>query len=292
MSKTVPTPGADQRRRRVHTAPSPLESVRQHGFFRAAGVVSRASVEEIRDAIGVFGLARDHGFFASPAHAPGPMARDFDRFVRARLAERLREVIPGHRPFMVAVTSKGAGSDQEIKFHHDWTYTDERHARAVFLWSPMVPVTPRNAALMVVPGSHRWSTNIRPSRRLEVTEQFQSDYRQHAVTFRLDAGDAVVFDPATLHGSGPNRLDEPRPAITIGLIPDDADLVHFHLHDDGALSGAAVDDDFFTCQAYGQPPEGYPTVTPWTGATTEADVDPRSHRPSRHRRWLRPWGRR
>lgn len=285
MRVPLPSPGADTRRRRRSGAAPLLESVRRLGYGCATSLLAPDAVREIRDAIGGFDLADDHGFFASPAHRPGPMSRDFDLFVRDRVSTRLREAIPGHRPFMVAVTSKGARSEQEIKFHHDWTYTDERRSRAVFLWCPLVPVGPTNASLMVVPGSHHWSCSIRPSRPFEVTEPFQADYRRFARTCRLEAGDALAFDPATLHGSGPNRLNTPRPAITIALVPDDADLVHFHLDAEGTLSGAAVDDAFFTCHPYGEAPVQYPTIEPWAEATSEADVDP-----ARHRELLRPRG--
>src|SRR6185436_576497 len=100
-----------------------------------------------------------------------------------------------------------------------WTYTDERRARPVFFWCPLVDAGPENGGLAVVPGSHRWLTGIRPSRSVEATEAVRDEIAALAVDLTLRAGQAVAFDPALLHGSGPNPTDEPRPAFTVAVVP-------------------------------------------------------------------------
>lgn len=213
-----------------------------------------------------------HGFFASPYHANGPEARRFDLGAREVLGDRLSELLPDHVPFLAGVTSKGGQEGASVRFHHDWTYTDERRARVVFFWCPLVDVGPENGGLAVVPGSHRWLSGIRPSRTVEATEPLQAEIASMAVDLRLSAGQAIAFDPAVLHGSGPNPTPSPRPAFTIAVAPRDEALLHFHLDDTGRLGGAVVDDAFFTLHPYRAAPVGYPTYSPWTDAVTEDDV--------------------
>jgi hypothetical protein len=237
----------------------------------AVPLLAAATCLELDEAIQRFGLAEDHAFFASPAHAFGAPAQGFDRTAKALVADAVTAVLPGHVPFFVAATTKGARGE-DVRYHQDWTYTDEREVRPVFLWCPLVDVDGDNGTLSVIPGSHRWSDSIRPSREIQVTEDLQADLEPLGRPVDLRAGEALVFDPATFHGSGPNHTDRRRPAVTIATVPFGTDLVHFHEHPDGRLQGARVDPDFFTAHPYGTPPTGYPEVAPWTTAVTAAEL--------------------
>lgn len=214
------------------------------------------------------GLPSDHDFYASPANAWGPVARDINRRLIDLVAGPAATLLPDHRAFMAGFTSKGARSERTILFHQDWTYTDERRWRAAFLWCPLVDVDAATGALSVVPRSHRWSDAIRPSREVEPTEPFQDRLAAMAVTVPLAAGQAVAFDPAVLHGSGPNLADRERPAFTMAFAPAAASLLHFHLEANGSLSGYRVDEAFFTEHPYRTRPVGRDPVDPWAPAMT------------------------
>ncbi|HWJ64783.1 MAG TPA: phytanoyl-CoA dioxygenase family protein [Acidimicrobiales bacterium] len=242
---------------------APTSILGDDGYAVIDGALSRRSVRRIASMLRRFDVPDDHGFFASPVHAHGDVAAGFDRDVKRLAQRRWRRVVPGHRPFMVAVTSKGARSTTPIKYHQDWTYTDEREHRPVFLWCPLVDVGEDTGALRVVPGSHRWTSAIRPSRHIEVTEAFQDELDRRSVPVPLRAGQALAFDPALCHGSKANQGDSRRPAITVAFAPTGAQLVHFHLDGDGLLSGYEVDDAFFTTNPYGTAPEGRTEVAPW-----------------------------
>ncbi len=252
------------------TAAQPAPILGSGGYAVLDDVLTARQIRRIRRFLRSFDLAEDHGFFASPTHAHGTAAQTFDRKVKRLLSRRLAAAVPGYRPFMVAVTSKGASSAQAIKYHQDWTYTDERDHRPVFLWCPLVDVDAGNGALHVVPGSHQWSSAIRPSRRIQVTEQVQDLLEARGVAVPMRAGQALAFDPALCHGSPPNPTPTPRPAITIAFAPIGAQLVHFHLDDDDRLAGFAVDDAFFTTNPYGTEPVGRPPIEPW-GTVLTAD---------------------
>lgn len=254
--------------------PEPADDLRHRldrDGFAVIDVFDRRQVRAIRRALRRFDLAADHGFFASPAHAPGPLARSFQDVVTDIARPALVRVVPGYVPFMVAVTSKGRRRGDAVKFHHDWTYTDERTARPIFLWCPLVDTDAGNGGLSVVPGSHRWTSGIRPSRKLEATESFQEELAARSVPLAVPAGAAIAFDPGLLHGSGPNPTRRARPAITIASAPQGVPLLHFHESVDGSLRGTEVDDRFFTLHPYGTaPPEGAPRE-PWDRAVSAED---------------------
>lgn len=215
-------------------------------------------------------------FVASPAHVWGERAAALQRECLPHLVDALDSAVPGHRPFLVAATVKGPGGGP-VEFHQDWTYTDERVARPVFLWIPLVDVDERNGVLGAVAGSHLCAPEtIRPSRGVHAPQfapERMAAFAARATWQPLRAGEAMVFDPATLHASGPNRTDEFRPAITVALVPEGVDLVHFCQDEAGALTGFGVEDAFFVDNDYGTPPDRTPDLEPWWRAITDADFD-------------------
>ena len=82
----------------------------------------------------------------------------------------------------------------------------------------------------------------------------------------------IAFDPATLHGSGPNHSGSSRPAITLAFAPAGAQLVHFHEAPDGHVRGFHVDRRFFTAHEYGALPTGAAEFPVYTSVVTEAQL--------------------
>jgi Phytanoyl-CoA dioxygenase (PhyH) len=239
---------------------------------RVCPLLHAGEIAEVRRALAAFALSEDHEFFASPYHAQGAVARRFQVELNDLIDAALARIWPEAHAFLIAATTKGHTAGGTVRFHQDWTYTDERVVRSVFFWCPLDDADAHNGTLNVIPGSHRWTSGLRPSRSVVATEHIQSLFDGRAVPVELEAGTALAFDPALLHGSGPNRSPRPRPAITVGAAPVGTPLVHFHERSSGALVGAQVDDAFFTEHEYGAEPHGYPAVAPWTAAVTTADL--------------------
>lgn len=239
-------------------------------------LLEQAAVAAVQAVIDAAGLDDDHGFYASPAHSCGDQAAAIDAAIREVVAPSVERVLPGYQIIFCAVTSKGRTHGAEVKFHHDWTYSDERVHRARFLWCPLVDTTTDNGGMSVVPGSHRWHDGIRAGRPMDrpvVTEPHQREFAARSVPLAVQAGHALLFDPAMLHGSAPNATDRPRPAITIATVPAEATLVHFHEDDAGRVTGAVVPRSFFTRHPYGEAPVGYPVVEPWAPLVDEATFE-------------------
>ena len=245
-------------------------SLRQRGFA-VVDLLDDTQVAACRAEVDALELAPDHGFFVTIYDTWGDRAREFDQRLRGVVAPAVARVLHGFQPFLVAATTKGGGSTQPVKYHQDWTYTDERTTPTVFAWCPLVDVDEHSGCLRVVPGSHRWAEGLRASRTLEATEHLPAEFAARSLAVPLRAGQAVLFHPSTVHGSGPNLMDQARPAVTIASAPAGAEFVHFHLADDGTVTGYRVDDEFFTTNPYGTPPRGRPPLDPWAPVVAEQD---------------------
>lgn len=243
----------------------------RHGWA-VVDLLGDRAVARARSIVEQIGLEPDHGFYASPAHDWGEAARATHDALRHAVTSSASRLLPAHRIFLAGVTSKGSRSATTVPLHQDWTYTDERKERAIFLWCPLVDVDQQTGSLSLVTGSHRWSDGIRPSRSHEAAGSIQELLRPLSIATRLRAGQAIAFDPATIHGSGPNTSDQLRPALTLALVPSEARLVHFHELPDGSLRGYCVDDDFYTTNEYGREPEDAPGFPVYRSCVSESEL--------------------
>jgi len=87
-------------------------------------------------------------------------------------------------------------------------------------WISVFDMTNKNAALRVIPGSHM-------CKRLEIDRASEEDGRlslseaeeRAAIDVELQAGEMILFDVSTVHGSWPNRSFAPRAGYAIRFFP-------------------------------------------------------------------------
>lgn len=225
----------------------------------------------LREMVGRLAIADSQPFFASNVHLAPSEAQAVNDAIESILGPWLQQHFPGRSSFLGAVISKGQSEHSGVEFHQDWTYTNERRHRAVLVWIPLVEAASDNGGLRFVPGSHRWTTGIRPFTTAQPTSGFQSELRQLSVAVDLPPGSSVCYDPAAIHGSSARRERGVRPAVAVALRPAGADLLHFHRRSGRSLVGWKVDAQFFQAHRFGDPPSCSTEVHAWTGAVEPGD---------------------
>jgi ectoine hydroxylase-related dioxygenase (phytanoyl-CoA dioxygenase family) len=156
------------------------------------------------------------------------------------------------KPFVGSFVIKEKNPLGVVPVHQDWSFVDnEDEYCSVTCWSPLVDVTLDNGALGVMRGSHNYLGSWRPS----PSPQVPSPIAEHMFTIfpylqllEMKAGEVLVFDNRTFHGSPPNASDFPRIAFGIGYTQKDAQLTHYYLKPDGKKDTVykyKVDKDFF-----------------------------------------------
>ena len=234
-------------------------------------LIDRRTVKNLRRVFRRLQLPKDHGFHATSANGTRESARASDQLLKAELAEQLRSILPSSSAFLAAFISKGVSQSVTVDFHQDWTYTDERTDRAVLVWVPLVDVTAANGAMRVVPGSHRWTSGLRASGTPLATARHQHWFASRSVPVEIEAGTALVYDAALVHGSSPNRSSKARPAVAVALAPERAQLVHFHVDNAQEMTGWAIDEAHFTTRPFASRPEHCRALEPWAALVDEKD---------------------
>lgn len=140
-----------------------------------------------------------------------------------------------------------------VPVHQDWSFVEdeERHC-SLTCWVTLVDTTLDNGAMAVIKGSHRFFKNFRPS----PSPQVPSPLSEHMFTIfpylhliEMKAGEMLVFDNRTFHGSPPNTTDKARIAFGIGMTQKDARLIHYYLDPKSEAKNEvykyAIDEQFF-----------------------------------------------
>lgn len=141
------------------------------------------------------------------------------------------------KAFVTSFVVKEPNPLSVVPVHQDWSFVeDENKHCSVTCWIPLVDVNLDNGALGVVRGSHKFFYNFRPS----PAPQVPSPISEHMFTIfpylklvEMKAGEALIFDNRTFHGSPPNTTKAARVAFGIGFTQEEAKLCHYNLKPDG-----------------------------------------------------------
>jgi ectoine hydroxylase-related dioxygenase (phytanoyl-CoA dioxygenase family) len=136
------------------------------------------------------------------------------------------------KPHLGSFLVKAPGAGSYTYPHQDWTFVDTPQYRSMTVWTALVDVDENNGALGFVPGSHTFFDHPigSPSPDFATCAQGHEAILYEYLQFvPLSAGQAVVFDNRTIHGATPNRTDQLRLAVAIGMTPRQAQLYHYFL---------------------------------------------------------------
>ncbi|MEM6793144.1 MAG: phytanoyl-CoA dioxygenase family protein [Acidobacteriota bacterium] len=237
--------------------------------YAVVDLLDAALVERLRSLFGEVEALYQGSFSATmlvpdPAHrrAVSEGLRELMEPAMGGLAADLRSVFWGFVSKMPAEGASSSGSSAAaMPLHQDISLVAEEERPGLSIWAPLVDVDTANGCLQVVPGSHLLNRGPRapgtpfPCRELEALIR-----DRHLRNLELRAGQAVVMDHATFHGSPPNRGSGPRPAVAGILAPPDQPLRYFHRLDPAAdfspLEAFEVDEQFFLSHTLGTRPEG------------------------------------
>lgn len=169
------------------------------------------------------------------------------------------EILPIIKPFLdnifhnykvltVVLQVKGTSEKSSVGLHQDLTVVDENRYNSMTVWLPLINSTLDNGAIRALKGSQ----NTFRSYRAHTIDYFQfeevEDYiKDNATAYKTKIGEALVFDPAVIHYSEPNRTQIPRISIAISIVNEDAPIqIGYHdKKENESVTIFDVPDDFF-----------------------------------------------
>ena len=207
--------------------PPAQERFRDQGFLSPILVISPDAAARIADMVA--GIETRYGaeggeMLRSNTHFLFPEL--FDLVCSAAILDHVEKLLgPDILCWSASFFSKPPHDPSFVSWHQDLTYWGLEPADIVTAWVAITPSTKANGCMRVVPGSHRpgqlrhgdtFAANNLLSRGqvldVEVDEA-------EAVDLELQPGEMSLHHVLVVHGSEPNRSEQPRHGFAIRYIP-------------------------------------------------------------------------
>lgn len=202
----------------------------------------------------------EKGFYTSIWSMNREYRSRVDNGLKQILMPLLDEVLQPYRPVFANFMVKHPGVNTGLQPHQDWSFVDELKFQSYTAWIPLADVTEENGAIQVFPKSHQLTNFIRPRfSDAPFKEHLGYIETQRMLSLPMNAGDALVLNSRCIHSSPANNSSKTRLAVSVVLVPKNAEVIH-HVLDESTPEiayGLNVDSDFFVSQSCFERPEGY-----------------------------------
>jgi ectoine hydroxylase-related dioxygenase (phytanoyl-CoA dioxygenase family) len=207
--------------------------------------LNEAQVAELRDFFFQKHPQIPDGFYSSSFNTDETHKNSVNEKIETILAEQVSAHFNSIRKLGSCFLNKQPGAQSEMPIHQDWTVVEEPRFDSITIWIPLQNVNEKNGAIQVIDGSHRFSNALRSPSLEDPFKNVQSELRKDLKLLPMKAGEAFIFSHALLHASPPNLTNEPRLAVTYGLIEAAAQLMFYHKNEEGKVEQYFVEEDFF-----------------------------------------------
>jgi ectoine hydroxylase-related dioxygenase (phytanoyl-CoA dioxygenase family) len=206
--------------------------------------LNEAEVKALRDFFFEKHPSIPDGFYSSSFNTDEAHKQSVNQKIEAVLGKNVAAHFNSIKKLGGCFLNKQPGAQSEMPIHQDWTVVNEPNFDSITIWIPLQDVNETNGAIQVIDGSHRFHNALRSPSLQDPFKNVQSELRKDLKLLPMNAGEAFIFSHALLHASPPNLSNEPRIAVTYGLIDAQAQLMFYH-HEAGKVEQYFVDENFF-----------------------------------------------
>ncbi len=207
--------------------------------------MDQASVSKLRQVFFDSHPVLPDGFYSSSFSADASLKEEINLQVETVFEEFINQHFKDIKKLGSCFLNKQPGEASEMPIHQDWTIVDEPFQDSLTIWVPLQDVDEKNGAIQVINGSHRFSDALRSPSLEDPFKFVEEELRKDLQLVKMKAGEAFIFSHALLHASPPNLSQEPRIAVTYGLVGKDTQLRFYHQNEAGEIEQYFVAEDFF-----------------------------------------------
>jgi len=218
-------------------------------------------VDRLLRAYEPFAALHEDEFTTSVLSDDAAARRRIHEELSAVLAPRLAALLADYRIAVASYAVKQADSEaSSVGLHQDFAFVDERRARGISFWCPLVAVDEENGYLGVARGSHVLNSNLREPCPLPYPELLELIEEECMTYLPMRPGQALLMDNRLFHGSPSNRSDRARVVAAGIAVPCESALLYCHRDlagDDTVLEVYEVPADYYLrAEIGGRPSEG------------------------------------
>ncbi|MDC0304005.1 phytanoyl-CoA dioxygenase family protein [Flavobacteriales bacterium] len=138
------------------------------------------------------------------------------------LTDTLNGIFQKYKVLAIIAQVKGLGDNSKVGVHQDLTVVDESKYRSCTLWIPLMDSTLENGAISFLESSHLGLRNYRCHNIEYLFDNVENFIFDNSQPYPISKGQALLFDPATLHFSGSNVSQLPRISLAVSIVDEKA----------------------------------------------------------------------
>jgi hypothetical protein len=215
------------------------------GFVVIKGCFREAQLEQLLNYQIQFDPQLDSGFKTSVWSSNSFYRNQTFELLKPIYDKKLQGVLRNHHGIMGNYMIKEARTQSSIDIHADWAFTDETKHSAINAWIPLVDTSIENGCLRILPFSNQFNYPIRGRGIAHQFESLKDHMESLSEPILVKAGDAVLFNVKCIHYSNDNLSNSPRPAVSMVMVPDDANIIHYTTADKNQIRKIDVEDPYF-----------------------------------------------
>lgn len=123
--------------------------------------------------------------------------------------------------------TKTANDINEFRLHQDWNVVNEQKNIAAHIWCALQTTNKDNGGLFVVKGSHLFYNNFRSGSLGLPVINTSDKVKKHLLSFKLNPGEAVVYNQRLFHGSHPNTSSSNRQVVLMSIKPKNVPMMYY-----------------------------------------------------------------
>lgn len=222
------------------------QSMRDNGYWVIKNLLTSEDIEKFTDYHTRIPAASKDTFYSSHWNDDAQYRKKVDQFIRPILFEKVKDKLQDYRPVYGYFLVKMSGEKGTVSIHQDWMLVDESRFVGVTMWIPLVDTTLENGSFQVIENSHKFLSQIRGSNtHFPYRGDLQDVHNRFLTNINLKKGDAILFDHKLAHASLPNFTKDPRVAVGLVVLPQEAEMVHYYFdHQQKEVRLYEVDDNF------------------------------------------------
>jgi hypothetical protein len=197
--------------------------------------------------------------FHSTMFSNNPIFRkETDAAIRKIILPKINNLLNGYKLLFANFIVKEPSAETRVGIHQDWSFTSPEHT-SVNIWIPLIDINEQTGLFYALKGSHHLFTNIRYTPyENDRYKEIENYVLTNSSTFRIQAGEALIYHGATIHYSDPNISESERIVVGGALIPANAPNFHYYKRDENLseLDVYEVNNEFYHSFNFFNEPEG------------------------------------
>lgn len=151
-----------------------------------------------------------------------------DAQLKSTLVNALKSKLDDFKAVFANFMVKKTGEGTQLHPHQDWSFVEEPNFQSITVWIPLVNVDKNNGALEVCPKSNLLENYVR-ARFLNSPFSDNTDYIQENLmkSIPMKMGEALFVNSRTIHSSPCNMSNADRIAVSIVIVPKEAQMIHY-----------------------------------------------------------------